>query len=94
MTQKPMPNGNIDTTEVNNNVKGHHKKHPSSSFLSKFIALPQGLRVKSKGGESEGSNLSPRRPVPVKALPSGGFINQPKEYIEDLTEANNNVCFS
>ena len=91
MTQKPMPNGNIDTTEVNNNVKGHHKKHPSSSFLSKFIALPQGLRVKSKGGESEGSNLSPRRPVPVKALPSGGFINQPKEYIEDLTEANNNV---
>lgn len=88
MTQKSTPDGTV-STEVNNNIKGH-KKHPSSSFLSKFIALPQGLRVKSKGGESEG-NLSPRRPVPVKALPSGGFINQPEELVEDLTEANNNV---
>ncbi|XP_061195720.1 SH3 and multiple ankyrin repeat domains protein 3-like isoform X3 [Saccostrea echinata] len=88
MTQKSTPNGTI-STEVNNNIKGH-KKHPSNSFLSKFIALPQGLRVKSKGGENEGKQ-SPRRPVPVKALPSGGFISKPGDLVEDLTEANNNV---
>ncbi|XP_062608346.1 SH3 and multiple ankyrin repeat domains protein 3-like isoform X3 [Saccostrea cucullata] len=88
MTQKSTPNGTV-STEVNNNIKGH-KKHPSSSFLSKFIALPQGLRVKSKGGENEGSQ-SPRRPVPVKALPAGGFTTKPGDLIEDLTEANNNV---
>lgn len=64
-----------------------HRKLPSKVAnipYNKFIALPDGLRIKSPITGVETENTSPRKPVPLKAvpLPSGGIDYD--EYTGDI----------
>ena len=89
MSQRTLPNGTIPR-EVNNNTKDFNKQGllPSSAFpLKKFIALPQGLKIKTGSGDQE--TVTPKKSTPLKAVPlPTGFIYG-DDVVEDLTEANN-----
>ncbi|XP_021353148.1 uncharacterized protein LOC110450175 isoform X8 [Mizuhopecten yessoensis] len=70
MTHKDLKSRTIDSQRGGTN-QPDGKKIPDSAFaFKKFIALPQGLKVKS-GDTPDPTN--PRRPLPVKAVPLNSF---------------------
>ena len=62
--QQAMSNGHVSAPPT---ISG--RKLPDPFQLKKFIALPQGFRIKTPGNDQD-CNL-PRKPVPLKAVPLG-----------------------